>query len=44
VHVLLAGDLALARSRAEELLTLGMERNDPVGTDETSHLERPNSV
>jgi class 3 adenylate cyclase len=31
-HVLLAGDLALARSRAEELLTLGMERNDPVWT------------
>jgi predicted ATPase len=29
---LLAGDLALARSRAEELLTLGMERNDPVWT------------
>jgi class 3 adenylate cyclase/tetratricopeptide (TPR) repeat protein len=32
VHVLLAGDLALARSRAEELLTLGMERDDPVWT------------
>ena len=32
VRVLLAGDLALARSRAEELLTLGMERNDPVWT------------
>jgi predicted ATPase len=32
VHVLVAGDLALARSRAEELLTLGMERNDPVWT------------
>jgi predicted ATPase len=32
VHVLLAGDLALARSRAEELLTLGTERNDPVWT------------
>jgi predicted ATPase len=32
VHVLLAGDLTLARSRAEELLTLGMERNDPVWT------------
>ena len=26
VHVCAAGDLALARSRAEELLTLGMER------------------
>ena len=32
VRVLVAGDLALARSRAEELLTLGMERNDPVWT------------
>jgi class 3 adenylate cyclase/predicted ATPase len=32
VHVLAAGDLALARSRAEELLTLGMERNNPVWT------------
>jgi predicted ATPase len=32
VRVLLTGDLALARSRAEELLTLGMERNDPVWT------------
>jgi hypothetical protein len=32
VHVLLTGDLPLARSRAEELLTLGMERNDPVWT------------
>jgi class 3 adenylate cyclase/predicted ATPase len=32
VHVLAAGDLALARSRAEELLTLGIERNDPVWT------------
>jgi class 3 adenylate cyclase/tetratricopeptide (TPR) repeat protein len=32
VRVLLAGDLALARSRAEELLTLGMERGDPVWT------------
>jgi class 3 adenylate cyclase len=32
VRVLLAGDLALARSRAEELLTLGTERNDPVWT------------
>jgi class 3 adenylate cyclase/tetratricopeptide (TPR) repeat protein len=32
VRVLLAGDLALARSRAEELLTLGMERNDPIWT------------
>jgi predicted ATPase len=32
VQVLLAGDLALARSRAEELLTRGMERNDPVWT------------
>jgi class 3 adenylate cyclase len=32
VRVLLAGDLALARSRAEELLKLGMERNDPVWT------------
>jgi predicted ATPase len=31
-HVLLAGDLALAHSRAEELLKLGMERNDPVWT------------
>jgi tetratricopeptide (TPR) repeat protein len=31
-RVLLAGDLALARSRAEELLTLGTERNDPVWT------------
>ena len=31
MRVLLA-DLALARSRAEELLTLGMERNDPVWT------------
>jgi predicted ATPase len=31
-HVLTAGDLALARSRAEELLTLGMERNNPVWT------------
>jgi predicted ATPase len=31
-HVLLVGDLVLARSRAEELLTLGMERNDPVWT------------
>src|SRR5215475_12036818 len=30
VRVLLAGDLALARSRAEELLTLGTERNDPI--------------
>jgi predicted ATPase len=30
--LLLAGDLALARSRAEELLTLGTERNDPVWT------------
>jgi class 3 adenylate cyclase/tetratricopeptide (TPR) repeat protein len=30
LHVLVAGDLALARRRAEELLTLGMERNDPV--------------
>jgi class 3 adenylate cyclase len=32
VHVCAAGDLALARSRAEELLTLGMERNDAVWT------------
>jgi predicted ATPase len=32
VRVLLAGDLALARSRAEELLKLGVERNDPVWT------------
>jgi hypothetical protein len=32
VHVLVAGDLALARSRAEELLTLGIERNNPVWT------------
>ena len=32
VRVLLAGDLALARSRAEELLRLGMERNDPAWT------------
>jgi tetratricopeptide (TPR) repeat protein len=32
VRVLLAGDLALARSRSEELLTLGMERNDSVWT------------
>jgi predicted ATPase len=32
VHVLVAGDLALARSRAEELLALGTERNDPVWT------------
>jgi class 3 adenylate cyclase/tetratricopeptide (TPR) repeat protein len=32
VRVLVAGDLALARTRAEELLTLGMERNDPVWT------------
>jgi hypothetical protein len=32
VRVLLAGDLTLARSRAEELLTLGLERNDPVWT------------
>jgi predicted ATPase len=32
VHVLAAGDLALARSRAEELLTLGIERNDPIWT------------
>jgi hypothetical protein len=32
VRVLLAGDLALARSRAEELLTLGMERGDLVWT------------
>ena len=32
VHVLLTGDLALARRRADELLTLGMERNDPVWT------------
>ena len=32
VRVLLAGDMALARSRAEELLTLGMERNDPIWT------------
>jgi predicted ATPase len=32
VRVLLTGDLALARSRAEELLALGMERNDPVWT------------
>ncbi|MBV9529640.1 MAG: hypothetical protein JO283_00865 [Bradyrhizobium sp.] len=32
VRVLVAGDLALARSRAEELLTLGVERNDPVWT------------
>jgi predicted ATPase len=31
-HVLTAGDLALARNRAEELLTLGMERGDPVWT------------
>jgi predicted ATPase len=29
VRVLVAGDLALARCRAEELLTLGIERNDP---------------
>jgi predicted ATPase len=32
VHVLVVGDLALARSRAEELLTLGIERNNPVWT------------
>jgi class 3 adenylate cyclase/tetratricopeptide (TPR) repeat protein len=32
VHVLAAGELALARSRAEELLMLGMERADPVWT------------
>src|SRR6516165_6047028 len=32
VRVLLAGDLALARSRSEELLTLGMERDDSVWT------------
>src|SRR6516165_7052348 len=31
-RVLVAGDLALARCRAEELLTLGTERNDPVWT------------
>jgi class 3 adenylate cyclase/predicted ATPase len=30
VHVLMMGDLARARSRAEELLALGTERNDPV--------------
>jgi predicted ATPase len=29
---ILTGDVALARSRAEELLTLGMEHNDPVWT------------
>src|SRR6516165_10748349 len=32
VRVLLAGDLTLARSRAEELLTLGTERDDSVWT------------
>ncbi len=32
MHALRAGDLALARRRAEELLALGAERNDPVWT------------
>ncbi len=32
VHVLATGDLALARTRAEELLTLGIERKNPVWT------------
>jgi predicted ATPase len=32
LYVLVAGDLAFARRLAEELLSLGMERNDPVWT------------
>src|SRR6516164_2995730 len=32
VRILLTGDMALARSRAEELLMLGMEHNDSVWT------------